>query len=116
MDRPNALRRLTVGDIVHGEGSNGASLLCLVTAITEATVQARTMTSQYDLEFDRRTGICEWGRGTGVIDSIAPLPADIREALLGLDLRYRSGGDAKLSDAEKHALIFVASFYPAHPI
>ena len=116
MGRPNALNRLTVGDIFHGEGSNGASLICLVTAITEASIQARTMTSQYDLEFDRQTGICEWGGETGVINSIAPLPADARETLLGLDRRYRSGDDSKLTDAEKHALIFVASFYPAHPI
>jgi hypothetical protein len=116
VDRQNAVRTLAVGHIFHGEGSNGASLICLVTAVTEATIHARTMTTQYDLEFDRQTGVCEFGNGTGTIDSIAALPADIREALLGLDRRYRSGGEGRLSDAEKRALIFVASFYPANPV
>jgi hypothetical protein len=74
------------------------------------------MTTQYDLEFDHLTGICEWGNSSGTIDSIAPLPADIPETLLGLDQRYRSGGEGRLSDAEKRALIFVASFYPANPV
>ena len=116
MDRQNAVRTLAVGDIFHGEGTNGASLICVVTAVTEETVHARTMTTQYDLEFDRLTGVCEWGNSTATIDSVAPLPADIREALLGLDQRYRSGGEGQLSDAEKRALIFLASFYPANPV
>ncbi len=116
MDRQNKLWTLAVGDIFHGEGSNGASLICLVTAMTAATIHAHTMTTQFDLEFDRVTGVCKWGTGTGIINSIAPLPADIRETLLGLDQRYLSGGEGRLSDAEKRALIFVASFYPANPV
>ena len=115
-DRTDALRTLGIGDIFHGEGSNGASLLCLVTGVTETTIEARTMTSQYALEFDRRTGTCVWGKGAGTIDSIALLPDEIRDALLGLDRRYRVGDDATLSDREKRALIYVASFYPANPV
>jgi hypothetical protein len=116
MDRPAALRSLAVGDIFHAEGDNGASLICLITAITDTAIQARTVTSQLSLDFDRQTGIGGWGKGTCVVDSIAPLPTEIRDALLGLDRRYALGGDPKLLDAEKRTLVFVGSFYAANPI
>ena len=116
-DRPAAaLTRLAVGEIFHATGGNGASLICLVTAVTEKTIQVRTVTTQLSLDFDRETGVGRWGKGTGVIDSIAPLPADIRDALLGLDRRYAAGGNPKLLDTEKRALLFVGSFYAANPL
>jgi hypothetical protein len=114
--REDAFRAVAVGDIFHGEGGNGASLICLATAVTKDTIHARTITSQYELEFDRGTGVCEWGTSTGIIDSVAQLPNEIRRDLLSLDRRYRAGDNATLSDAEKRALIFVASFYPANPV
>jgi hypothetical protein len=116
MDRQAALRSLAVGDIFHAEGDNGASLICIIIAITDAAIQARTATSQMSLDFDRQTGIGGWGKAHASIDSIAPLPADIRDALLGLDRRYAAGGDLKLLDTEKRALVFVGWFYAANPI
>ena len=107
---------LAVGDIFHATAENDARLICLVTSITQMVIHARTVTTQYSLEFDRQSGIGQWGKGTSVIDSMAPLPPDIRDALLGLDQRYRRGDDPKLLDAEKKALLFVASFYPANPV
>lgn len=115
-ERAAAFRNLVLGDIFHAEGDNGASLICLVTTVTDTTIQGRTVTTQYSLDFDRQTGIGKWGEGTCVIDSIAPLPAEIRDALLGLDRRYAAGGDPKLLDTEKRALVFVGSFYAANPL
>jgi hypothetical protein len=115
-DRRTAISSLTIGDLFHAEGDNGAKLICLVTGVIEKTVEARTVTSQIWLEFDRRTGIGKRGNGTCEIDSIAPLPIEIRDVLLGLDQRYVRGEDPKLLDTEKRALLFVGSFYAANPI
>jgi hypothetical protein len=49
------------------------------------------------------------------IDSIAPLPVDIHNVLLGLDRKMRLRFD-KLNTAEKEALKSVADFYPANPV
>ena len=86
-NRGAALNSLAVGDIFHAESPNAASLICLVLAVTETTIQARTMTHQIHLEFDRQTGVAEWGddRVPCVVDSVAPLPADIHNVMLGLD-------------------------------
>jgi len=111
-DRDMAIRNLATGDIFHADGANRASLICLVTSVTETTVQARTLTTQLCLSFNRQTGTAAWDSGT--IDSTAPLPVAVADALLGLDRRYRLGTDpdrARLLDAEKRALSFVYHFY-----
>ena len=118
-DRKTALAKLAVGDIFHGESTSGASLICLVTSVTEETIMARTMTTQLSFQFDRRTGIAQWGAELNLcsIDSTAPLPMEIHNVLLGLDQRYRLGQEPerfRLTDAEKRALVFVASYYPAN--
>jgi len=59
-DRETSLGKLLVGDIFHAEAPNGASLICLVTVLTEATIEARTLTHQMQLEFDRKTGVAAW--------------------------------------------------------
>jgi hypothetical protein len=115
-DRPAALSDLAVGELFHANGDNGASLICLVAAVTDTVIEARTVTTQICLDFDRQTGIGKWGNGMCVVDSIAPLPTEIRDTLLGLDRRYALGGDPRLLDIEKRALIFVSSFYRANPI
>jgi hypothetical protein len=115
-DRPAVISSLAVGDIFHAEADNGASLICLVTDVTDTAIQARTVTTQISLDFDRQSSIGKWGKGTCVVDSIAPLPAEIRHALLGLDRRYALGGDPRLLDTEQRALVFVTSFYTANPI
>ena len=120
-ERADAIEKLTVGDIFHAESPNGASLICLVTSVTKATILARTVTTQRNYEFDRQTGIAESGaeRVPCTIDSVARLPAAMHDALLELDRRYRLGSDPdrfRLLEAEKRALVFVSSFYPENPL
>lgn len=55
------------------------------------------------------------------IDSVAPLPDEIREVIERLDFRYNNNlnptpTSARLTEAEKHALLFIADYYPANPI
>ena len=73
------------------------------------------------LVFDRQTGKAEWGDAQVVctIDSVAPLPADIHNVMLGLDRKFRLERDLeriKLNDAEKRALVFVDSYYSSNPL
>ena len=55
-DRETALRSLTVGDVFHARSPNRASLVCLVTSVSDSTIYARRITTQDELEFDRQTG------------------------------------------------------------
>jgi hypothetical protein len=118
-NRTNTFQKLNVEDIFHGESANGVGLICLVTALTATTIQARTVTTQLCLDFDRQTGTATWGRESTlcIIDSMAPLPVEIHNVLLELDRRYRSNQDPEritLLDVEKHALVFAVSFYRAN--
>jgi hypothetical protein len=120
-DRVAVLNNLAVGDIFHAESPNGASLICLVMAVTKTRIQVRTVTTQTHLEFDRQTGIAEWGveRVPCVVNSVAPLPVDIHNVMLGLDRKMRLEQDPerfKLNDAEKRALIFVDSHYSSNRV
>lgn len=115
IDRKAALHHIDVGDIFHAEGSNGASLICLTLSVTDATIQARTVTTQYPVEFDRETGIAEWGSGQAVIDCTDVLPEDIFRIMMQIDRKYGSELDldnSKLTDDEKRALIFIADNFP----
>src|SRR6516165_6321112 len=55
-DRRTALAAIAVGDLFHATTPNGASLICRALEVSAATIRARTVTSQYALEFDRATG------------------------------------------------------------
>src|SRR6266481_834231 len=90
-DRWTALGSLAVGDIFHAESPNGASLICLVMSVTETAIRARTVTTQLHLEFDRLTGVAEWGdqQVPCTIDSIAPLPSKTHHVMLGIDRKFR---------------------------
>lgn len=115
-EREAVLRKLDVGDIFHAESPSGASLICLVTFVSESAIHARTVTTQYRFKFDMRTGEAEWDRNGSVcvIDSVAPLPVEIHNVMLGIDRKYRLERDVekfKLNDAEKKALVFVDSYY-----
>jgi hypothetical protein len=121
-NRAEALNKLVVGDIFHAESPNAPSLICLVVAVTETRIQARTVTHQLHLEFDRQTGVAKWGdeRVLGaIVNSVAPLPVDIHNVMLGIDRKFRLEQDLerlKLNDAEKRALVFVGSHYSANPV
>jgi hypothetical protein len=132
--RETALRNIAVGDIFHAGATNGASLLCLAMAVTETTIQARNVATQIVYVFDRRSGIADWLVGGKsyecAIDSVAPLPSDIREILLGLDRKGREAEYRAIEDPDRpwpseetrltkdqlRALLFVADFYPANPL
>lgn len=121
VDRASAISKLVVGDIFHAQCPSGASLICLVESVTDATIGARTVTHQLKVEFDRRTGVENGGHGETScnIDSITPLPPDIHNVMLGMDRKMRLEPDIakhKLNDEEKRALIFIASYYPSNPL
>jgi hypothetical protein len=116
-DRGAKLSRLLPGDIFHAECPSGASLICLVEAITDGRIEARRVTTQDHVTFELSTGLSlhDDGDARCVIDSIAPLPVDIHNIMLGLDRKMRLRFE-KPDRAEKDALLFVADFYPAHPL
>ena len=129
-DRTSALNAIAVGDIIHASATNGASFPSLVLEVTEGKIMARRVTTQDVHVFDRRTGISDADGSPITIDSVAPLPPDIFEVMLGLDRKYGTLirqyaanpdwiGDpeaSKLTEAEKHGLLFIAKFYPSNPI
>jgi hypothetical protein len=127
VDRETALRRLTVGDIFHGQGPNGGNLICVVTHLTERRIGARRITTQEDLEFDRQTGVDLADRASR-IDCVAPLPGDINDVFLDLDGKYQrfremrrigiepGTGAYKLTSAERRALLFIDEHVSSNPI
>ncbi|AMM12941.1 hypothetical protein AX768_01235 [Burkholderia sp. PAMC 28687] len=136
-DREGLLRSLVVGDIFHAsfpsENPGGPSLVCLAEVVTDTSVQARTVTTQYRFRFSLKTGEAESideamlaVRGgeevVCTIDSVAPLPVDIHNVILGLDRKSRlerfdrNPERVKLNDAEKKAIMFISSYYPANPL
>ncbi|MBA2397161.1 MAG: hypothetical protein H0V72_00335 [Bradyrhizobium sp.] len=121
VERRAALNNLAVGDIFHAECPNGSSLICLAAAVTKTIIQARTVTTQKHLEFDRRTGIAELGDELVLctVDSVAPLPADIHNAVLGIDRKFRLEQEPerlKLSASEKRALLYIDPHYASNRV
>src|SRR5690349_24794305 len=107
IDRKEVLASLLVGDILWATSGKGSGLVCLITAVTDTTIHARTMTTQYLVKFDRRTGKGELkGRietTPCTIGSIAPLPVDIHNVMLGIDRKFRLEWDeerVKLNEDE----------------
>lgn len=120
-DRETSLRNIAIGDIFHATAPNGASLICLALSVSETTIRARTVTTQIAFDFDRRTGVAVWGSSDMrcPIDSVAPLPTEIHQTILGLDRKFGLEKDPHrlaLTESERRALVFVASYYPAHPL
>jgi len=121
--REAAIRSIAVGDLFHATSPNGASLICLALSVTDTTIVSRTVTSIYDLEFDRATGVVERDfhgeRVRCTIDSIAPLPQDYKKTLIELHRVFSTkteGDDRGLKDPEPRVLVFAAQHYPANPI
>jgi len=79
---------LAVGDIFHAVSSNGASLVCLVTAVDDLTISARRIHTQDDHRFDRNTGF-EWDKKHTKIDCVVPLPPEIHGLFLTMDRKYQ---------------------------
>jgi hypothetical protein len=130
-DRKTALAAIAVGDLFHGRPRKGtASVICLVLQVRENTIFARRITTQSVHEFDRTTGVETDESNPVVINSVAPLPADIREIMLGLDGKYRAAEhrraedpewtmppeQARLTEEEKRGLLFIGQFYQDNSI
>jgi hypothetical protein len=125
-DRKTLIGNLDVGDIFHAEYPNGASCVCRVLSVNDATIHAKRMTTQENLEFDRHTGIerVNDGQAQAVINSVTPLPPEIHNVFLALEQKYGQiqprdwdGPDLerfKLTEAEKKALLFVGPHYSAN--
>ena len=128
-DREAALQKITVGDIFHASlrPDSGPSYICLTLQEHDDRIFARRTTIQSVHWFDRKTGV-EIGDDRVVIDSVEPLPEDIRKIILGLDQKYREDeyrwaedpdweppeGSSRLTLDQRRALLFIADFYPAH--
>lgn len=127
-ERQSLLAELEVGDIFHATAPNGASLICLVTSVTQTAIFARRVTSQENLEFDRQTGVEKDTdeQALAVMDSVSPLPPEIHNVFLALDGKYgrmepkdwdEPGLERfKLTAADKKALLFVGPHYAANPL
>lgn len=129
--REAALKTIGVGDIFHASlrPDGGPSYICLVLQVHEDRIFARRMTIQSVHWFDRATG-AEIDDDRVVIDSVAPLPGDIRGIMLGLDQKYQENeyrwaedpdwqppeGSSRLTQEQISAFKFIADFYPAHPL
>ncbi|MDP1962856.1 MAG: hypothetical protein Q8K93_11725 [Reyranella sp.] len=121
-----ALRTISVGDIFNADVPTGGTVICLALAVTATRIRARDICRQGELlDFDRHTGVAPWPRSkigtTCTITSIAPLPPDVHEALLGLDRKYNRGRpltteEMKLTEAEKKAFVFVYDYHAANRI
>lgn len=126
-DRETALRNLAVGDIFHAHSRNGASLVCLVTALDDGTIYARRIHTQDDERFDRITGV-ECGKEHTKIDCVAPLPPEIYNVFVAMDQRYqdaheriRQGVEVDLREArhtpdERRAHAVLDEHIAANPI
>ncbi|MDA3877126.1 MAG: hypothetical protein PF483_08555 [Halothiobacillus sp.] len=117
------LRELNPGDIVHAKPPWGASLICVITSIDNISIHTRVVTTQFEYSFGLSNGLSlppeseDWG-----IDSIARLPEEIHNVMLGLDKKFQTlrlesfGGESVLTEEERRALLFVADYYPRHPL
>jgi hypothetical protein len=129
--REATLRRIAVGDLFHGRPRQGtASVICLALQIRERTIFARRITTQSVHEFDRMTGVEIDDSNPVIINSVAPLPSDVREILLGLDRKYRESEyryaedpdwempaeNAKLTKDEIRALLAAGKVHDENPI
>ena len=113
--RQELLGALEIGDIF------AADHLCLVVSIENDTIHARRLIVSQSRSFNRATGeeTTEGRIGRSEVSSVEPLPADIHDMILWLDRKNRLLTDmskAKLTDAEKHALLFVSDHHAANPI
>jgi hypothetical protein len=136
-DRQTSLKKLVVGDFFHAsflpECYSGPNLVFLVTAVSDISIRARTATTQWIFQFNRETGEAETiDEGSFIsrenetirclIDSIAPLPVDVHNVMLGIDRKFRLESSdrnperIKLNEAEKKALLLLRDHYQNNPL
>jgi hypothetical protein len=103
-ERQAALKRIAVGDIFHAciRPDDGPSYICLALQVREDRIFARRMTIQSVHWFDRATGVEMYRENE---DQWAEDP----------DWEPPQGS-SRLTPDQRRALIFIADFYPAHPL
>lgn len=121
MTRHSVIARLGPGDLFHAAFPNGAVRICIVTSVMTTRLWARSITTQESHSFDRTTGAASPGDDGAVcrIDSLHPLPADIRTHLKEIDRRYaapRGLDELRLSEAEQRALLDAGSHFSLNPL
>lgn len=130
-EREAALNRIAVGNIFHAgiQLGEGPSYVCLTLQVRESKIFARRMTTQSVHWFDRASGV-EIDDERVVVNSVATLPEDIHQIMLGLDRKYREDElryaedpdwvmpdeETKLTAEQKRALLFIGKFYRDHPL
>ena len=120
MDLSESFQTLQVGDIFHacydGVGKHTGSAICLVTHVDKDTITARTVTTQWQLIFDRKTliGQCGDGEKPFVVDSTKKLPDNVYNIMLELDWKFNPTNpirEGKLTRAQIDALLFLSTHY-----
>lgn len=116
--RENLLGSLVDGDVFTTDG-----LLFVVVAIEPGLIRARRLIVHEERTFSRTTGqditIDDADGRRSAITSVEPLPPDVHNTILWLDRKNRLLTDmskAKLTEAEKNALLFVSDHHVANPI
>lgn len=82
--------------------------ICLVLSCRAGAVEARTVTTQWPVTFDRTSLMGEYDGTPFTVTYAKPLPQDVQSGLLSLDRRFSAGDESKLTAEEKRALLFVA--------
>ncbi|MDB5588299.1 MAG: hypothetical protein JWP26_3269 [Devosia sp.] len=111
------LDAVRVGDVIFGLGASGQEKLLLVYKTDLGGFSARHVTTQVKLRFnpDGKTRVYADG-GYVTIVSIAPLPAEMYDVALGLDLKSAARPeypDSILSNAEIELLLTYPKFFKA---
>jgi hypothetical protein len=116
--REQALAAVKVGDVIFGLGAGGQEKLLLVYKVDREGFSARHVTTQMSFRFDRdgKTRLyADGGRCTVV--SIAQLPPEAHQVVVGLDRKMRAGKeypDFVLSEAEIGLLLTHGDFFKSH--
>jgi hypothetical protein len=115
--RQQALRAVTVGDVIFGIGAGGQEKLLLVYEADQEGFSARHVTTQMTFRFDRDGRSHPYADGGQcTIASTAALPPEAHEATVGLDRKIRTGKehpDFMLSQAEIQLLLTHGEFFKA---
>ena len=118
--RAQALRSVTIGDVIFGIAEGGQPKLLLVYDADNDGFWARHVTTQTTARFGR-DGRSRWAPdgGSCTIISTARLPQDMYETALGLDRKWAlkpEYPDSVLSQAEIRLLTTGRAFFEANPL